>query len=338
MAVAQAAGTGQFPEEANELVGRTAELRQVDALLRDSRLVTLTGPGGVGKTRVALRAALAAASRYSDGPCFVEFSALRDPELLPQPAATSAACRAKPSRAWPEGRGGIALARTLTDAGLNDETLLARGYLNLGVALIIGGQLDEAARVDKEAEARLVAADDRTGLLMLCTHDGHRCQLTGQPDETLAWHQRFETLFGPSRERWLHGWMHLVAAMAFFQRPGREGECGDMLRTALTEKSELNDTSGIAYALEILGWLTQRGGRHARTAWLLGAADAQWQLIGIRVSGTPAMEDHHQQAMAACRAALGPERCAALFARGAELPLARVIALTHSDADDPDAP
>ena len=55
--VTQAAGIGQLPAEMNEFVGRTAELRQLDELLRGARLVTLIGPGGVGKTGVALRAA-----------------------------------------------------------------------------------------------------------------------------------------------------------------------------------------------------------------------------------------------------------------------------------------
>jgi len=82
MVVTQVAGAGQLPAETDEFVGRVAELRQLDALLRDAPLVTLVGPGGVGKTRVALRAAAAAAPRYPDGVSFTELSALRDPELL----------------------------------------------------------------------------------------------------------------------------------------------------------------------------------------------------------------------------------------------------------------
>jgi non-specific serine/threonine protein kinase len=87
MAVTQPKGAGQLPEEANEFVGRTTELRQVDRLLTSARLVTLVGPGGVGKTRIVLRAADAAAGRYADGICLVELSALRDPELLPHTIA-----------------------------------------------------------------------------------------------------------------------------------------------------------------------------------------------------------------------------------------------------------
>jgi predicted ATPase/DNA-binding CsgD family transcriptional regulator len=87
MAVTQTAGAGRLPAETTEFVGRTTELRQIDGLLGDARLVTLVGPGGVGKTRIVVRAADAAASRYADGICWVELSVLRDPELLPHTIA-----------------------------------------------------------------------------------------------------------------------------------------------------------------------------------------------------------------------------------------------------------
>ena len=87
MAVTQAAGVDQLPAQTTEFVGRTTELRQIDGLLRDARLITLVGPGGVGKTRIVLRATETAASRYADGVCLVELSALRDPELLPHTIA-----------------------------------------------------------------------------------------------------------------------------------------------------------------------------------------------------------------------------------------------------------
>jgi predicted ATPase/DNA-binding CsgD family transcriptional regulator len=95
---------GQLPAEVTTFVGRQAELGQLAALLGVARLVTVTGPGGVGKTRLALRAAAQAASRYPDGVVFLDLSAIRHPDLtetlavalsLPRPppaerAATSA--------------------------------------------------------------------------------------------------------------------------------------------------------------------------------------------------------------------------------------------------------
>src|ERR1700722_19265090 len=77
----------QLPSEADDFIGRTAELRRVQALLRDNRLVTLVGPGGVGKTRVARRTADQVGAEYRDGACEVPLSALRAPELLPHTVA-----------------------------------------------------------------------------------------------------------------------------------------------------------------------------------------------------------------------------------------------------------
>src|SRR5262249_25651242 len=58
------------------------------AVLAQSRLVTIVGPGGVGKTRVALATAARAATSYRDGPWIIELSGLRDPALLPNTVAS----------------------------------------------------------------------------------------------------------------------------------------------------------------------------------------------------------------------------------------------------------
>jgi predicted ATPase/DNA-binding CsgD family transcriptional regulator len=74
-----------LPADVSGFVGRGAELAQLTGLLSTARLVTVAGPGGVGKTRLALRAAADAA--HADGSCLVELSALSDPESLPDAVA-----------------------------------------------------------------------------------------------------------------------------------------------------------------------------------------------------------------------------------------------------------
>ncbi|MFI8518015.1 ATP-binding protein [Streptomyces sp. NPDC085481] len=71
-----------LPAELNRFVGRAAEQDQLARLLDEFRLVTVVGVGGVGKTRLALRAAAAAQKRYSDGVRLAELAPLRDPELV----------------------------------------------------------------------------------------------------------------------------------------------------------------------------------------------------------------------------------------------------------------
>jgi predicted ATPase len=73
---------GTLPPPTSGFVGRVADLGRARRLLRESRLVTVTGPGGVGKTRLAVRAAGEAADRFRDGVRLVELSGVRDPGLL----------------------------------------------------------------------------------------------------------------------------------------------------------------------------------------------------------------------------------------------------------------
>jgi predicted ATPase/DNA-binding CsgD family transcriptional regulator len=73
-----------LPAQTMPFLGRQAELRQIGALLDDPdcRLLTLIGPGGIGKTRLALEVASASASNYADGVHFVSLQALPAPDLL----------------------------------------------------------------------------------------------------------------------------------------------------------------------------------------------------------------------------------------------------------------
>jgi len=78
-----------LPVPSTPFLGRERELEEVSALLarEDLRLVTLTGPGGTGKTRLALQAAAAQAERFPDGVWWVPLAPVRDPELVLQEAA-----------------------------------------------------------------------------------------------------------------------------------------------------------------------------------------------------------------------------------------------------------
>ncbi|HVE27167.1 MAG TPA: AAA family ATPase, partial [Sporichthya sp.] len=73
-----------LPSGLTTFVGREPEVTDVCAALRSGRLVTLTGPGGVGKTRVAARAASDVASWFADGVHMFELASLREARLLAQ--------------------------------------------------------------------------------------------------------------------------------------------------------------------------------------------------------------------------------------------------------------
>jgi len=71
-----------LPIQPTPFVGRERELADVLALLDSHRIVTLTGPGGSGKTRLALQAAAESVERYGDGVWFVSLAAVREPSLI----------------------------------------------------------------------------------------------------------------------------------------------------------------------------------------------------------------------------------------------------------------
>jgi predicted ATPase/class 3 adenylate cyclase len=71
-----------LPVQPTPLVGRERELAELGELLQQHRLVTLTGPGGSGKTRLALQAAAERVEDFADGVWFVSLAAVREPELV----------------------------------------------------------------------------------------------------------------------------------------------------------------------------------------------------------------------------------------------------------------
>jgi predicted ATPase/DNA-binding CsgD family transcriptional regulator len=126
---AAARRAGGLPVSPNALVGRDSELAALAGLLLavDTRLVTLTGPPGVGKTRLAVAAASAVADRFADGVVFVDLTPVRDPALVPVEVARALGVGAE-GRAEP----GERLARELVDKALllvldNVEHVLSAG-------------------------------------------------------------------------------------------------------------------------------------------------------------------------------------------------------------------
>ena len=78
-----------LPTQLTSFVGRERELAEAGALLETNRLVTFTGPGGTGKTRLSLQVAANAAERYPDGLFFVPLETVREPALVPSRIASA---------------------------------------------------------------------------------------------------------------------------------------------------------------------------------------------------------------------------------------------------------
>ena len=80
-------------------VGRGRERAKVADLVAVTRVVTLTGPGGCGKTRLAVAVAGDVASRFSDGACWVDLQGVREPSMVATAVAGVVGVRERPDQA-----------------------------------------------------------------------------------------------------------------------------------------------------------------------------------------------------------------------------------------------
>jgi predicted ATPase/DNA-binding CsgD family transcriptional regulator len=85
-----------LPLELSSFVGRGREINEIEGLLTDHRLLTLAGPGGSGKTRLALRVAAEVAEGFEDGVWLVELAPLSDPDLVSRAVASVLGVRETP--------------------------------------------------------------------------------------------------------------------------------------------------------------------------------------------------------------------------------------------------
>jgi predicted ATPase/class 3 adenylate cyclase len=87
-----------LPTQLSSFIGREREIGEVKTMLASTRLLTLTGTGGSGKTRLALQTGAELLDQYPDGVWLVEFGALVDPTLVPQTVAAALLVREQPEQ------------------------------------------------------------------------------------------------------------------------------------------------------------------------------------------------------------------------------------------------
>jgi predicted ATPase/DNA-binding winged helix-turn-helix (wHTH) protein len=90
------------PAAVSEFIGREEELRELQPLIQQHRLVTLIGPGGIGKTRLGLEIARATLPDFPDGVWVAEFASLSDPKLVPGMISAALGLQADGTRWTPE--------------------------------------------------------------------------------------------------------------------------------------------------------------------------------------------------------------------------------------------
>jgi non-specific serine/threonine protein kinase len=215
--------------------------------------------------------------------------------------------------------GALADCEEGTEIGLaiGDDAIVARGYQHMHLTLTFLGQHERALQVGAEARDRLRACGDRAGEVIFMGQQGHLHHLAGRPLQSVATCEEGLAMLGPGDgEQWLRSYLYLIYGLALYQMPGREAACEDVVRQGLLGKSMLGDIVGMAYALDILGWVSLKVGLPERAAWLLGTAAPLWDRCGAPFSGTAIMEQFHLDAERDAAAAMGAERYAAVHGTG----------------------
>jgi predicted ATPase/class 3 adenylate cyclase len=158
-----------LPPERTAFIGRDRELAALVQLVRERRLVTLTGPGGTGKTRLAVRAAAGLLRESPGGVFLVDLAPIWDPGLVPSTIAGTLGIREDPARPVEE---------TLVDHLRTREILLVLDNFEqiIEAAPIVGSLLDGAPRiktiVTSRAPLRLSAEQEFPVPPLAVPHDG----------------------------------------------------------------------------------------------------------------------------------------------------------------------
>jgi predicted ATPase/DNA-binding SARP family transcriptional activator/DNA-binding CsgD family transcriptional regulator len=137
-----------LPAPRSSFVGREREMVEVKRILSMTRLLTLTGAGGSGKTRLGLEVARDLAGAYPDGARMAELAPLSEPSLVPQEVAGALGVQERP---------GEALADTLTDALRDKELLLVLDnceHVVEGAAELVDALLGSCPRLKVIATSR----------------------------------------------------------------------------------------------------------------------------------------------------------------------------------------
>ena len=216
---------------------------------------------------------------------------------------------------------------------LGDTVTVARAHCALHRALTWSDDLASAGPIADTAFRLLEEEGAELGLAQLAMQVIFaELQAKDTPAAAAAAERGLQRL--PRGEFWARG--YLLFQQGLCQFVAGDTETGTAtVRRALKLKHELGDLTGVGYCVGALGLMAADQGRYERAVWLLGAAQARWELAGRRYTGSPFMEQWHQRAVTAARADLGDERYHRLWNLGMTADPSAIALAAARDSDSP---
>ena len=165
---------GNLPARLTTFVGRASELEMLERLLDETALVTLTGPGGAGKTRLAIELARRRAASFADGAWLVRLEGIEDPDLVMDAIAGTFAMVESPGTTPIERLEGFLSGRSILLVLDNFEHLMpAAEHVNAlleragqGVRILVTSRAPLRLRFEQEVPIRSLEASDAVGLFV----------------------------------------------------------------------------------------------------------------------------------------------------------------------------
>ena len=301
-----------LPLQLTSFVGRGGEMAEGEALLSDHRLLTLTGPGGSGKTRLALAVASGMVEGFEDGVWLGELASLSDPDLVAQAVASVLEVRETP---------GSSIAASLVQLG--QLLVMHEGDLERVEGLRAEAETLRSEPLRPSQAAYLVMF---TALASWYGRDDE--QAFSLFDEGLSLFRNLGTLQGAAFCLGSMGF--IVLARDDFAR------AGTIFEEALQTLRVLRDRVGIFHCLLGAASVASLRGETVRAARLWGAAEALGETAAVPLIPMIRSNYDHEGYLDTARSRLGEEAFEAAWAEGRAMSPEQAVEYAFEEPQQPE--
>jgi predicted ATPase/DNA-binding SARP family transcriptional activator len=209
---------------------------------------------------------------------------------------------------------------------LGDEGARAHGTHMAGTAALLRDEPRHAQLLLEEALEHYASLGDTNSMVILAqTQLAMASIFLGEPDRAVELCRKARSICDAHDEKWTLTYALYVQAFA-------EGASGDRAvaarhaRACLRMKRDFRDRLGIAMIVDLLGWIAAADGQSYRAAVLLGAAEEEWNTVGVPWFGSAYWRAPHDEGERRAREALGHEAFETALLQGARFPPGSIIA------------